>query len=130
KRLANSHLSPQNYIILNFCCTCNTNLASKQTILTNFCIMTYMYKVVDLGSCTNHRIATYTTINCAISADLNKIFKYNSATTIQFFIMNIPVDFFIIIKCITTNNGACLYNNIVSYHTMIQNANIRLNNAI
>ena len=130
KRFAYSYLSPKNYIVFNFCSSGNTYLSCKQTIFSNLCIMTDMYKVIDLGSGANHCITAYPTINCTISSYLYKIFDHNSATTVHFFIMNIPVGFFIIIKCIATNNSTCLYNNIIAYHTMIQNGNIGMNNAI
>jgi hypothetical protein len=100
-------LSPKNYIVFNFCSTGNTTCpANKQFLPTSY--HDHMYKVIDLCSCTDHRISAYSTINSAISTDLYKIFDH-ALPQLFIFYNEYPGCFFVIIKCIAANNvPACI----------------------
>jgi hypothetical protein len=92
--------------------------------------MTYMNKVIHFCTRTNHRVTTYTPIDCTPCTNFNRIFNDHSSATIHFLIVHIPICFFVIIKCIAADYGSRLNDHIVANNAMIQNSDIGMNDTM
>src|SRR5688572_10367601 len=89
-----------------------------------------MHHIIQFGTGPNDRVGTYTPVDGTACSQFNCIFNYYTSATIHLLIMYGAVSFFIIIKGITANNGACAYHHIVADNAMIKYRNIWINNTI
>src|SRR5690606_22784752 len=101
--------------------------------------MSNMNLIIDLSACSNYRIATNACINRTSCPNFHAILNYYAAATGQFIILQCTIFSFLIIKCISTNNGSGMYDNMIAnfrmvinsyvgmYPTIIANSHIRTN---
>src|SRR5438874_9335129 len=92
--------------------------------------MTNMDHVVHLGASTNDGIVAHAPVNGTPCPDLYFIFNDHASTTLHFFIPDIAVLFRVVIKCIRADHGPGLYDHTIADDAMIQDADIRMNQAI
>ncbi len=92
--------------------------------------MSNMYLVINFCASSNFCDGSNASINGTVGTNFYSIFKYHRSTTFHFFKPLVSIFFGVIIECIATNDGACLYNNVVSNNGVIEYANTRINSTI
>jgi len=130
QRLIHAYLPPEDDPVPDVHCTRNANLRGEKAIFTGNCVVSYMDHIIHFRPLADDSVMADPPVDGATRPDLHIVADHYATAAFHLSVPNGAVFFGIIVEIIRTDDRSGLDDHIVADDAVIQNGDIRVNNAI